>query len=187
MKHILLSNNDYATVDDVDYKTLMAVGKWHSSRGGYAVNYSKDQHGKRKTRYMHRLVMDRILGYPVGELEVDHVSSIAMGRDARRDNRRENLRLATHSQNQAHKRRGVNNTSSYKGVSLNGNKWEARIRYEGKRINLGRYTDALSAAQIYDAASRYLYKEFAGCNFPNTPTPLHLVKRLKAILTRYGF
>jgi len=93
--NIPLTKGYYAFVDEVDYEALRAIGHWSYSPSGYAVHYSKDQQGNRRTLYMHRIIMDRILGHPVGHLQVDHISSVEMGKAARRDYRRQNLRLAT--------------------------------------------------------------------------------------------
>lgn len=184
---IPLTHHQFALVDEIDYAALLAVGRWSFSPSGYAVHYGKDQQGKRTTLYMHRLIMDRILGYPVGHLQVDHISSVEMGKAARRDNRRQNLLIASRSQNQSHKGKAINNTSNYKGVTLNGKKWAARIRYDGQRINLGSYDDPVVAAQMYDAASIRLYKEFAGLNFPDEITPSCINDKLDIILKRYDF
>src|SRR5689334_7818520 len=133
MNHISLTRKHSAIVDEVDYEALIAIGSWSYSPSGYAVHYSKDQQGKRTTIYMHRVIMDRILGHPVGDLQVDHISGSLLGKAARLDNQRSNLRVATRSQNQANKGRSRNNSSQFKGVSLNGKKWEARIRFAGRR------------------------------------------------------
>lgn len=178
---IPLSKGQTTIVDEADYDALMAVGRWCYSNSGYAVHYYTDEYGQRKTLYMHRLIMARMLkdGIPPG-MQVDHVS-----RD-RLQNRRLNLRLATRSQNQANKGIPVNNTSQYKGVTFNSGRWEARIRYQGKRLHLGRCVDPVAAALLYDAASRLLYRDFAGCNFPHKPTPPHIEKRLRETLDKRG-
>jgi hypothetical protein len=184
---ILLTKGQFALVDDGDYDALVRIGRWCYSNSGYTVHYVTNEQGKQKTLYMHRVIMARILASPIPfGLQVDHVSGGALGVIARLDNRRENLRLATRSQNQANKGRQSNNSSTFKGVSFNHGKWEARIRHNGRRIHLGRFEDARNAALMYDAASRRLYQDFAGCNFPDEGTPLCLVDQLRTILTRYN-
>ena len=74
--------------------------------------------------------------------EVDH-------RDGNRlNNRRENLRYATHSQNGLNTAIRDNNTSGFRGVSYcseRGN-WEAYITVAGQRKNLGRFSSKFEAA-----------------------------------------
>lgn len=161
---IRLTKGAVAHVDDADYAMLTAMGNWCLSNKGYAIHYTRS-HGRRRVLYMHRIIMDA-----PPHLQVDHIN-----RD-RLDNRRDNLRFATRSQNQANKGRPSNNSSAYKGVSWNKGRWEARIRYNRRRINLGRYDSPYEAALVYDAASRLLYHEFAGTNHPDTPTPPVLLR-----------
>ncbi len=77
---------------------------------------------------MHRV----ILGTPPG-LFTDHVNGNQL------DNRRENLRVCTPSQNQANKKLSKNNTSGHKGVEhvKKINRWRATIVVNGKRITHG--------------------------------------------------
>jgi len=153
-REILLANlKGIVLVDEADFAQLSAL-KWHFNSSGYAVLYEG-----RKTIFMHRLIMNAPL-----HLQIDHINH------NRLDNRRKNLRFATRSQNQANKRHQANNTSGYKGVSFRAGKWEARIRVNGRRQLLGRYDDALTAARVYDAASRRYYGDFAGLNFPEAAT-----------------
>ncbi len=178
MPQIPLTKGQFTLVDSCDHEALIALGKWCLSNSGYAVHYFADDTGKRKTLYLHRLVMERTLGQPIFPgLQVDHINL------NRLDNRRENLRLATRSQNQAHKGRQVN-TTCYKGVNGNRGRWEVRIRFQGKRVFLGRYDDARIAALIYDAASRYFYQDFAGCNLPEEHTPPHIESMFRDIIRR---
>lgn len=168
MKIIPLTKGRYALVDDADYPWLSSF-HWCYSSDGYAVNYYRDEYGNNRKRSMHRMLMAAILEQFVpAELQVDHINH------TRIDNRRENLRLATRSQNQAYKKLQVNNTSGYKGVIWNKNRWEVRIRYQGRKLYLGRYDDPIQAAFVYDGAARLLYQEFAGLNFPDRPTPLDI-------------
>lgn len=162
MKQIPLTQGAVALVDDGDYARLITIGNWSLSNRGYAVHYSKP-----KNLYMHRL----LLAAPP-HLQVDHID-----RD-KCNNQRHNLRFATRSENQANKGVQVNNSSGYKGVTFHHGKWQARIRYQGQRIHLGRFESAKEAALIYDAASRALYGDFAGLNLPLSPTPPELQKRL---------
>jgi hypothetical protein len=165
MKLIPLTKGRDALVDDLDYPWLSQL-RWCYSSDGYAVNYYRDEYGKYHRRSMQRMIMARMLEQFVPtDLQVDHINH------NRIDNRRENLRLATRSQNQAYKKLQVNNSTGYKGVIWHNGKWEVRIRYQGRKLYLGRYGDPIQAAMIYDGAARLLYQEFAGINFPDRPTP----------------
>lgn len=187
MPHIRLTKGHVALVDDIDRPALLALGRWCYSASGYAVHYYNDANDKPKVLHMHRVIMERMLGGSIPrDLQVDHISRETDGELARIDNRRENLRLATRSQNQANKGRPVNNTSAYKGVSFNHGKWEVRIKYAGRRLNLGRFEDPILAAMTYDAASRLLYQDFAGVNFPTELTPPSLEEGVRKVLRRYG-
>lgn len=88
---------------------------------------------------------------------VDHING------DRADNRLENLRKATRSENGYNRAKGRNNTSGVKGVNYyppNG-KWCARLGFEGRKIHLG-YFDALGdAAEAYRKAAEALYGDFA--------------------------
>jgi hypothetical protein len=172
-KKINLTKGKHSIVSDQDYDFVIRIGRWCYSNSGYAVHYYPEE-GKHKTLYMHRAIMQ-----PPADLQVDHIN-----RD-RLDNRRQNLRLATRSENQANKSIGRNNTSGYKGVTLEQGKYAPRIRYYGLRIRLGRYCDPVEAAMIYDCASRLLYHEFAGLNFPDQLPPPHIVKKVQKILAKH--
>jgi hypothetical protein len=85
------------------------------------------------------------------------------------DNRRDNLRLATRSQNMYNKLKTKSKTSSrFIGVSFDKSrrKWEARIYYQGRKIWLGRFDSEIDAALAYDEAARKYHGEFARLNFP---------------------
>lgn len=177
---IPLTKGRRAQVDACDQAWLQQLGRWCFSHSGYSVHYFTAADGTRKIFFMHRLIMERVMGHSIPHgMQVDHINM------DRLDNTRANLRLATRSQNQAHKDVPRNNTSLYKGVSWNHGKWEARIKYGSKRIHLGRYTDAELAALAYDVASRSLYQDYAGCNFTDRFAPPHIEERVKQIVQRY--
>lgn len=79
------------------------------------------------------------------------------------DDRFKNLRLATHSQNGANRRRSKHNTSGVKGVCWHKrkNKWHAQIRVNTKRLHLGYFTSLSVAQQAYISATKRYFGVFA--------------------------
>ena len=133
----------------LDYNQETGVFTWKTTRGGFAkagtVAGTKDSHGHiqikvdRKLYLAHRLVFIHVTG--TAPSEVDHIN-----RD-RSDNRWANLRPVSRSQNGHNRSVGVNNTSGAVGVSFvkHLSKWQAYINVEGKRKNLGYFSDLDSA------------------------------------------
>lgn len=82
------------------------------------------------------------------------------------DNRKQNLREATISQNNMNKGNQRNNTSGYKGVCWNivHNKFYAYITLNRKRISLGYFKCAKQAAQAYNEDAVKLHGDFAKLN-----------------------
>jgi hypothetical protein len=93
---------------------------------------------------------------------VDHINTDSL------DNRRANLRLATHSQNSCNSRRDKSNTySRFRGVSFSKRKQKffAAIRANGKKTWLGYFKTEIDAARAYDEAAKKYHEEFARLNF----------------------
>lgn len=147
-KYIKLTRGKVAIVDRADYDRL-ARYSWCIS-GRYASSRISGQ-----LIYMHRL----LLNAPKG-MSVDHINGDCF------DNRRSNLRLATHRENCRNQKRHVGKTG-YKGVywRTDTSKWQAKIMVDYKSITLGCFTDEREAARAYDAAARLYFGEFARTNF----------------------
>lgn len=111
-----------------------------------------------KTLLMHRAIMEARQS-----ILVDHVNGDGL------DNRRENLRLCSKSENMRN-RRGVNrnNKSGYLGVAWDAvnKKWEARIQLLRRMYFVGRFDDKIEAAKARDRKALELHGEFASLNFP---------------------
>jgi len=81
-----------------------------TNRGGYKyVNLSKQ--GKYKTHTVHRLLAEHYINNPENKKYVDHINRI------RSDNRLENLRWATHTENNQNKTISKNNISGHQNIS----------------------------------------------------------------------
>lgn len=138
MKNIPVGRSGRAIIDDEDYAKLSTF-KW-SINNGYAI--STTGHGS-----MHQIV----LGAKPG-MVIDHINR------NRLDNRKENLRHATHSQNALN--RIHRNTSGYRGVRPAGKHWQAITA----NFKLGTFDTAEMAAAAYNWAALRLYGEFAVLN-----------------------
>lgn len=88
---------------------------------------------------------------------VDHINR------QRSDDRWDNLRLVTNSQNQFNKSMSRNNTSGYKGVSWMTckNGWQAHIHFHRKQKNLGVFANIEDAIRARKHAEELLHGEFA--------------------------
>lgn len=158
-KLIPLSKGAFTIVDDDDH-TWLSQWKWHLM-GRYAGRVITDP----VTRKQHSLSMHRlILDTPQG-MHTDHINGNGL------DNRRENLRICTPSENsrnqKANKRRAGD--AQYKGTFFvkKLGKWKAVIGINGKNQYLGLFTSEEDAARAYDQKARELHGDFAHPNFPN--------------------
>lgn len=102
---------------------------------------------------LHRLIVDFEI--------VDHINRNKL------DNRKANLRSATHGQNMINSGLRKDNKSGYKGVYLNNKSYEVQITSNGKRVYIGVYKTAVEAALAYDEAAKKYHGEFAYLNFPD--------------------
>lgn len=146
-----LSQGHSSTIDKVD--TDLMQYRWYITGrdGRYAVRYIPKLNSKLKTtHYLHREIMERVLGRPLLPSEqVDHIDGNPM------NNRRSNLRSVTQSQNMQNARKHRDNQSGYKGVSWQPQmkKWRATIRIDGKQKFLGHFDDPKEAHDAYCRAA----------------------------------
>ena len=89
---------------------------------------------------------------------IDHINGV------RDDNRLENLRLATVSQNTTNGVLRATNTSGYRGVSWSKEKqkWIASITKDRKQVNLGYFKTKEDAHFAYLEAARQMHGDFGG-------------------------
>ena len=119
-----------------------------------------DGTARRTIVQMHR----HITNAPKG-MVVDHINHNGL------DNRKSNLRVCTIAENSRNRRRQKGGTSIYKGVNWQKakKKWHARIKFEGKHMHIGYFTDDKEeeAARAVDAKAKELHGEYAYLNFPD--------------------
>lgn len=147
-KSIKLRTGETVKVSAADYPYL-AQFEW----------YGKKQHGKvhayRKTTIGKKLVGVRM------QREVMHARHIDKVQFVNGDTlncTRENLEVLTLNP------KVKKFEPRWKGVSVNGNRFRARINHAGKEIHLGYYTDPVEAARAYDEAAVKLHGDRAITN-----------------------
>lgn len=161
MKEVQLSQKMVALVDDEDFDRVIEF-RWSFSRRRSANGYAVSAVGTGRNVFMHRFILQP----SDPSIIVDHINGNGL------DNRRSNLRLATHSQNHANCGRRRHNTSGFKGVHFTKRRshlecpWAAYLGALKKSRFLGYFTTAEDAARAYDTAAEAFYGEFAKLNFP---------------------
>lgn len=88
---------------------------------------------------------------------IDHVNHDGL------DNRRENIRACTPSQNQMNRRSGKNNTSGTTGVWWRSNRkrWMAELNLDGKRVFSKSFKSKDEAIKARELAKKEYFKDFA--------------------------
>ena len=116
--------------------------------------------GKGNTIAIHKLVAAAFVDNPEGKQCVDHIDSNT------KNNNWENLRPATHSENNRNRSKRANATSIYYGVSWvkKSKKWTAQISINRTVVNLGCFIDEKEAAAVFNAAAIEHYGVFAKLN-----------------------
>jgi hypothetical protein len=156
MLSIDIGNGLMALIDDEDLPRVEPF-TWRIRDDGY-VQRTWIEEGRTRHELLHRFIMDAS-----EDVLVDHENG------DRWDCRKENLRVATFSQNAAN-RPTTSLERAWKGIYPHGNRWKARIKREGQNVYLGSFQTPQEAAYAYDAAAKRLFGEFARLNFPSATT-----------------
>lgn len=133
---------------------------WHVIKGKSTFYCQTRIYPENKIFYLHRLIM----GFP--DLDIDHINHVGL------DNRKSNLRICTHQENNMNRKSNKISSSKFKGVcwDKSKNKFKAYIKINKKLYNLGRFDSELDAALAYDAKALELFGEYAYLNFPEKPS-----------------
>jgi hypothetical protein len=123
-----------------------------SVAGIYAGRIATLEDGSKRQVLMHREIL-----MPSPSLLVDHKDGNGL------NNRRDNLRQATRTQNAQNSKMRRSNSSGFKGVCWDkvSESWKAYITIDGKRMHLGLFTRKVDAAKAYADASILGHGEFS--------------------------
>ena len=143
-QEIIIDKEDYNKIKDYT---------WKLNTNGYAITEVKKGLEKVKSIMLHRLINNT----PEGMI-TDHINRNKL------DNRKENLRTCTTSENAMNRKTNYKNeTSKTKGVDYRkqDNMWRARICKNGNRINLGLFKTEEEAIKARLNAEKDIFAEFS--------------------------
>lgn len=153
MKKIKLTQGKYALIDDEEYEKVKNFS-WYAAKmrnGRYYVQCSKNS--SHKALKLHRVIMN----CNNSKIKIDHINRNPL------DNRKNNLRFCTNSQNGQNVNKSKRNTSGFKGVYFRSdrNKWRSYITVDKKIIYLGLFNSKKEASIAYNNATLKYHKEFS--------------------------
>lgn len=155
-------------INEVDLDRILQF-KWcvNEKEKGKRTNYVRTPDGSLK---LHQLLMGPA---PEGKV-IDHINGDGM------DNRQENLRFCTHSENHANEGKRRGGSSVFKGVGFDKerNKWYAKLTTDGETLNMGRFDSEVEAAMAYDRAAVDVFGSFARTNSKMFLTPRYALQQL---------
>ena len=150
--YVPLTHGYEAIIDAADVP-LVEVKNWYASvRLNTSYARSNVTNGTERSHvFIHNFLMGNSKG-----LFVDHIDGDGL------NNRRCNMRFATHAQNMRNARIRCDSTTGFKGTNFHkqSGKWMARIRVNDKSNYLGLFTSPEEAHAAYCAASEKYHGEF---------------------------
>lgn len=148
-------------VDDEDYHWLnLELQNWNLTKAETNSYATITLNGKGYK--MHRVIMRQYHG-DINNFCIDHINGNGL------DNRKDNLRLASHLENS--RNRKIADNKRYKNVikdkTCKSSRYIAYIKVDGKRIAIGSFDTEYDAAIAYDIYAKIHFGEFAKCNVPD--------------------
>ena len=151
-REIPLTRGKVALIDDADYERISLM-KWSCGTDGYA------RHGIFRKGVRVNMTMQQVLMGNRRFHRVDHINGDKL------DNRRCNLRWATHTENQRNVKHHTDAKSPYKGIFKSpSGRWIGQIWVTNRYLRLGSYDTPEQAALAYNAAALEHFGEFARLN-----------------------
>ena len=149
-----------------EFGSQSAYAGWKTAFVGTVAGYKSFARGRRqcilvgllgKRFAAHRIIWEMAFGEIPKGFDIDHIDCDPW------NNRLDNLRLATRSQNMMNQKPCRANKTGYKGVSWDSQrmKYRSTIKLNGRQISLGRFDTIEEAGMAYKKASDLLFGEFA--------------------------
>jgi hypothetical protein len=150
-KHFLL-------IDDDDFEKVSKY-KWCISKNDkkFYVLTNVTTNNKQKKLYIHRYIMSK---NNIDNLLIDHINHNTL------DNRKQNLRVVTPTQNCNNTSSRTGSTSVFLGVSWYEREkhWRTQITVNKKASTVGTFKDEIEAAKAYNKAAIKHFGEYANLN-----------------------
>lgn len=147
-------------IDKEDYERIK-LRKWHACQKNKNKHsaYIVSERNKYDINLPKKILLHAFILGIYGK-EIDHKNRNPL------DNRKENLRLATHKQNCRNSTIARNNKSGFKGVHYreDANMFRVKIEVDGKQVYGGYYKYAVNAAKKYNKMAIEYFGEYANIN-----------------------
>lgn len=146
---IITERGEEIIIDSSDLEKCKQY-KWSTDSNGYPRTNTKNL---REYLFIHQLISN---SYTNNKIIVDHKNLDKL------DNRKENLRICSASQNNMNKKIQMNNTSGIRGISWHKihNKWQSSISINGKTIYLGIFSNISDAIKFRQEAETKYFGEY---------------------------
>lgn len=143
------TNNVYFLIDEGDAERVLKH-RWTANPKGYIIARIN-----RRCMNIARFLLDCPLG-----METDHIDHNPL------NNRRNNIRICTHQENQRNKNPTQNKTSQFKGVHWDKKsmKWRVSCKFNGSQMYLGLFAKEIDAAKKYNEFATKNYGAYACIN-----------------------